>query len=65
MAQSAPLPSVRGLIVSVVSGATQFKFRTPQARSALSRYGSAGGLRNRFDRCDSLVGSIGTRCTCR
>eukprot|EP00969_Alexandrium_andersonii_P127248 5624461-Alexandrium_andersonii.AAC.1 len=47
-----------GATFEIVSGAVQFKFRTPQATCAVSGLGSAGGLRNRFDRFDSLVGSF-------
>eukprot|EP00969_Alexandrium_andersonii_P206613 9128039-Alexandrium_andersonii.AAC.1 len=47
-----------GASVEIVSGAAQFRFRTPQAVLVSSRFGSASGLQIRLDRFDSLLGSI-------
>eukprot|EP00969_Alexandrium_andersonii_P027861 1215849-Alexandrium_andersonii.AAC.1 len=44
----------------VISGPAQFQVRTPEAILALSIYIGA----TRFDRFDSLLGSIGTRFMC-
>eukprot|EP00969_Alexandrium_andersonii_P273323 12080528-Alexandrium_andersonii.AAC.1 len=50
-----------GTSVQAVSGPAQFQIRTPRAILACSMHVGA----TRFDRFDSLPGSIGTRCTCR
>eukprot|EP00969_Alexandrium_andersonii_P224774 9926932-Alexandrium_andersonii.AAC.1 len=49
-----------GTDVEAVLGPAQFQVRTPTAISAFSNIVDA----TRFDRFDSLLGSIGTRCTC-
>eukprot|EP00969_Alexandrium_andersonii_P144652 6396755-Alexandrium_andersonii.AAC.1 len=53
-----------GIIFVIVSGAAQSRFRTPQAACVGSTFGSAGSRRNRFDRSDVWLGSVGARCAC-
>eukprot|EP00969_Alexandrium_andersonii_P023460 1024310-Alexandrium_andersonii.AAC.1 len=51
---------VPGTSVEAVSGPAQFQALAPEAILAFSMNVGA----TRFDRLDSLVGSIGIRCTC-